>query len=1143
LGRALRCLRLLCAGLRGGRLGIWLMCRVGAGGLGLLALGAVCAGAQTAVDGAIRGSVQDLSGAAVAGASVRVQSDAGGVELGVISGGTGEFVFARVATGEYAVRVEATGFERVLLGRVAVSVGGVTEVTARLRAAGVKTAVTVLGDGLEVGGLEEASAAGLGSVAGARELDGLPVNGRRWQSFALLGGVASEDTSGDGLLTFRGLGATQNSTTVDGVSGDQSYGAVPSGVGGETGDATADEVEGGFSEAAGRGRGLGVGTGRRVGAGYTFSQEAVREFRVSVQNTSAVYGHGAGGVISTVSKSGTNVLHGAGFYLARESGWGATNPFSIATSYSNGLITTGVQKPHDLRQQFGGSVGGAAVRDKMFYFATVDLQRRGYPAISSPGDANFYALTATQTALLGNRGVSAAKVNAALNYLSSLTGTVARRQDQGVIFGKLDWQVAERHRVSVEYNRARADAPAGARAGAVVDRGTASFGNSHVAVDAGLGRWIWAVGPRLSNEVRVHVGRELQDETAQTPLPQEAAIGPGGLAPQVMIGPQGLVFGTPASLGRIAAPDERRVEVRDLLTWVKGRHVVQVGGDWSAVHDRVAAVSNIAGTFSYDSGAVRGKAGGLVDWITDYTFDVHAYPNGGCPSIHAAVHNFCFRSYTQSFGESEVAFDTQEWAGFVEDSWRVRRGLSVKLGARYEYELLPFPQQPNGDLDTVFGRVGETSRFPEDRNNLGLRLGVAWEPLGLGKGVVRVGYGQYFGRLPGATIKSALVGTGMAKSTTHVRIVPGSVTNCPQVAGQGFGYVCSYVSAPPAAVAATTSAMVFDRRFRLPAVQQGSLAVERSFGRVLAVSGTYLMNLDRQLMNSTDLNIVPSTVTRLFQLSGGADIRGVRSGDTFAVPTYTARISTAYGPVTDIESNGGATYHAMVLEGRGRGRGLEFHLAWTWAKALDYGQSGGAVPRTNGQFDPFDVRYDKGLAGLGRSHRVVGTLVWEPLVRSQERWVKAAVNGWTVAAVCLESSGRPYSYDIFGGTRLSGGRESINGSGGAVYLPTVGRDTLRLPDTLNVDVRLSRTVRVGEGMRVRGLVEVFNVGNRVNYSGVTERAFLVGEAVGGVTPLVFQDAAAIAAEGLNAKAFGTRTAAGTDTARERQVQVGLRVEF
>jgi hypothetical protein len=966
------------------------------------------------------------------------------------------------------------------------------------------------------------------------------VNGRRWQSFALLGPVASADATGDDLLSFRGLAATQNSTTLDGVSDDRSFSAVPRGAGGDAGNATEDEEEGGFSSAAGQGRAIGIGTGRRVGADYTFSQEAVREFRVSVQNYSAVYGHGAGGVISTVSKSGTNEFHGAGFYLARTSALGAANPFSVATSYADGVVTSGVVKPNDLRQQFGGSVGGAIVRDKLFYFYTLDLLRRNYPAVSTPGYAGFYALTSVQTALLANRGVTPAQINSALNYLNSLTGTIARKQDQDINFIKTDWQAAQRHRLSVEYNRARMDAPAGARSGAVVDRGMASVGSSYVNVDAVMGRWMWTRGDRVSNEVRVHFGSELEYETAQAPLPQEPAIGPDGFAPEVSIGPQGLIFGTPASLGRKAYPDERRMEVRDLATWVMGRHVVQMGGDVSFVHDETDSLSNVDGTFSYDSGVTKGKAGGLVDWITDYTFNVHAYPNGGCPSIVSAVHDFCFRSYSQGFGQQTVAFATQEWAGFVEDTWRVRQGLSVKVGMRYEYELLPFPQQPNAGLDAVFGKTGATSVFPEDRNNVGVRVGVGWEPLGAGKGVVRIGYGEYFGRLAGTTIRSALVNTGMASSALSVRIVPTTVTDCPQVANQVFGYVCSYVTIPPVAVAATTSAMVFDRRFRLPAVQQGSLALERSVGSGVTLSATYLMNLDRQLQNSVDINIVPSTDTQVFQLSGGTRVAGVQDGYTFSVPVYTSRVSTSYGPVTGIVSNANAVYNAMVLEGRRRTRGgFEFRVGWTWAKAIDYGQTGGAVPRTNGQFDPFDVSYDRGLSAFGHSHRVVASAVWEPRVAVGEKWIRRAVDGWAVASVFTESSGPPYSYNIFGGSYLSGGRESINGSGGAVYLPTVGRDTLRLPDTADLDLRVSRGVRVGERVLVRGVAEVFNVANRVNYSGVTERAFLVGTPVGGVTPLVFQDAAAVATEGLNVRPFGAYTAA----AAERQVQVGLRLEF
>jgi hypothetical protein len=90
---------------------------------------------------------------------------------------------------------------------------------------------------------------------------------------------------------------------------------------------------------------------------------------------------------------------------------------------------------------------------------------------------------------------------------------------------------------------------------------------------------------------------------------------------------------------------------------------------------------------------------------------------------------------------------------------------------------------------------------------------------------------------------------------------------------------------------------------------------------------------------------------------------------------------------------------------------------------------------------------------------------------------------------------------------------------------------------------VSRTMRVTERVRVKGVAEIFNVTNRINYSGIMQRAFLVGTASGGVTPLAFQDAATVAAEGLNVRPFGTFTAASTSQTQERKVQLGLRMEF
>ena len=299
---------------------------------------------------------------------------------------------------------------------------------------------------------------------------------------------------------------------------------------------------------------------------------------------------------------------------------------------------------------------------------------------------------------------------------------------------------------------------------------------------------------------------------------------------------------------------------------------------------------------------------------------MNAYPNGGCPNGPTApypqLHYFCFSSYSQSFGQQSVTFHTQEWAGFLQDDWRATQRLTIHLGLRYEYQFLPLPQQPNAALDEVFGAVGATSVFPEDRNNFGPRLGVAWQPFGVGRGVLRIGYGVYFGKLPGATIRAALLDTALPSSVTRVRILPTTETACPQATTVGFGYACSFLTPPAGVVAATTSAVVFDRRFRLPEVQQGTFSIEHGLGAGVLARVGYVLNLDRQLPNSVDINIAPSTGVKEFQLQGGTGAIGVRDSETFAVPVYTARVDPSFGPVTDLVSNANASYHGMTLEAR-----------------------------------------------------------------------------------------------------------------------------------------------------------------------------------------------------------------------------------
>jgi len=161
------------------------------------------------------------------------------------------------------------------------------------------------------------------------------------------------------------------------------------------------------------------------------------------------------------------------------------------------------------------------------------------------------------------------------------------------------------------------------------------------------------------------------------------------------------------------------------------------------------------------------------------------------------------------------------------------------------------------------------------------------------------------------------------------------------------------------------------------------------------------------------------------------------------------------------------------------------------------------------------------------------------------------LDGWRASAIATATSGAPYSYKIFGGTYLTGGHESVNGSGGATYLPTVGRNTLRLPARGRVDLRLAREIKLDRGMHLTAFAEAFNLFNAENISSVETRAFQLGTSatIGnttatGPTPLLFQDAAEIATEGLTTEVpFGTPNSSTTGTSKERQVELGLRLQF
>ena len=1161
---------------------------------------------QGPVDGAIRGHISAVCGpyphrCVAGGVRVHVISPDQGIERDVQADSLGDFLLLRLPPGEYELRATSQIVGEAISG-IAVTrldlVGGDLDDVAMTLGPPRRSTLAAVPAVAQSAALDPATFTLAGGLAA------LPVEGRRWEDLLELDSETNEEPSGDrgasasededdprsgakavdGAaatgVSYAGLPATQGGFSLDGLSGEQSFRAGPRGA-----------AAGGAS------------------SGASYNQGSVRSFRVLPRNFSAQYGMVGG--MAVVSREASSALHGDAFVRIRESEWAATNPFSIATHYNDGVVTNEAVKPEGSQIQIGASAGmplgkSGAVRksrrkrprferamdgrEPVSLFASLEALLHEDHIVSTPAVANFYNLSDDQLALLANRGVDGAARNAALDYLDSLTGTTVRQAYRVMGTVRLDASPTARDRVTVSYAGNRFDSPAGAALGqasdAVVSRGRGSLGDSVVQVDVGSGRWLHSFSKDLNNELRGQMAHDLEYEKPHAPLPQEPAIGPYGYAPQVSIAPNGFSYGTPVDLapgaagGRSAYPDEVRLELADTMQWHKGKHVLMVGVDWSRVHDRIDTLSDEEGAFSYDSGTTNGKDGGLVDWITDYTFNVHAYPNGGCPSIVAAVHSFCFRSFTQSFGPTATDFVTHNVAGFVEDAMRVRSNLSVTAGLRYDYTLLPRPKTPNPLLDADIAAIGgaihgATGTFPEDRNDFGPRLAVVWSPRsiwGFSKRAalktepmftMRLGYGVFYSHIPGATVRAALVDTALASTTTHVRIRPTTITDCPQVTAvqQGFGYPCDYTTAPPAAVAQTTSATVFASGYRVPMVQRGELSVERELGHRSSVRLRYATAMATQLPGSTDINISPSPGLVSYELESVDGVlgryKGWHEGETFVVPLYDRRPLANFGAVTALVSHANATYHAMTAEAQMHGlqwmglRELEMKGSYTFSRSIDYAPQLSATPTPDGQFDPFSDGYDKGLSNQQFPQRFSGTMAIPLHERNGPKAMRLVLDGWRVSAIGTASSGAPYSYKIFGGTYLSGGRETINGSGGATYLPTVGRNTLCLTPRGKVDLRFGREVKVARGMNLAAFVEAFNLFNAENISSVETRAFQLGTAntIGnstatGPTPLVFQDAAAIATAGLTTEVpFGTPNSSTTGTSKERQVELGLRLQF
>jgi outer membrane receptor protein involved in Fe transport len=1056
----------------------------------IFAMSAVAFG-QSQTTGAISGVVTNPNKEVVPGASVSARNTETNKEDIAVTDDQGGFRVGSLQPGIYAVTVNASGFSPFTQDRVVVEVGTITPLSITVSIGPVSGGTVEVTSEAPVINVNQQD---FSSNFNQTSINELPINGRRWSNFALLSPGAVPDGN-FGLISFRGISGLLNNSTIDGGDNNQAF----------------------FAEERGRTR-----------ISYSVSQAAIREFQVNTSSYSAEYGRSAGGVVNAVTKSGTNEFHGGLFYYQRNNKWGARNPLATNTVLINGVFTPVGIKPKDVRHQFGGTIGGPIVKNKAFFFFSYDQQKRDFPGLARFIQPTALNLTTANRATLTARGITTAQIDQTLLFLNSLTGEVPRRGDQKLFLPKLDWNITDNHTFTATYNRLRWDSPNGIQTQATNTRARDNFGDDFVEIDWITLRLASTLGANLVNEARYQWGRDNETQFSQPPLPGEPTNSVGGRSPQTFIN-NAFTFGIPEFLERPAFPDERRHQFADTMTLTHGNHTFKFGGDINFVKDIINNLRFSGGEFNYTGGS------GLLDFIIDYqnlrtSGAVRALVgglNGVCASSSRRAGQCYAGNFNQGLGVLGLTMNTVDVNYFFQDDWRVTPRLTLNLGVRYEYQRNPNPINVNPF-------VPQTGQKVDDRNNIGPRIGFAYDVTGDGKTSVRGGWGLYYGRVINSTVYNALINTGVGVDRGQ-RQLQFSATNPPP---GGVANLPIYPNLIAAGTPLPTAVQFFDDDFQLPQIHQADIIFEREVARNTVVSASYLLSFGNSLPNFVDTNLPPPSRFVNVPVVGGPF-----GGSSYLTPIFTGpRPNPAFLQLTEIRSNVFSKYHALVLQANRRlTNGLQFQANYTLSRAFDNGQSSVTFTSNNLPFNAFDQQGENGLSNFDRRQKFVASVVYSP------NWFTDGVgrtlfNGWTIAPIFNAFSGArntgsisgsitPTAYGFASNTTPGGG---VNGSGGSNRFALIPRNFFKQPRIWYLDMRLSRRFDITEGTKLEVLAEAFNLFNRTQVTGVNSTLYNFSTSG---CPAGF-------AQCLTANStFGITTAADSTLFRERQVQLAVRFEF
>ena len=986
--------------------------------------------AQLAGSGTITGSITDPTGAVIPAVDVTIRNTDTGTERKTQSSEGGVYTAAFLQPGHYEIQIVKAGFASVLRKDLTLQVGQLMAINLTLAVKSVQEAVTVTGEAPIV----DTEKTEVSQVVSESAVNNLPIAGRRWDSFVMLTpNVTNDGTSG--LVSYRGISGLYNSNTVDGANNNQAF----------------------FSEARGR---------ANSGA-YVYSMDSIKEYQVSAANYSAELGQAAGGVVNAVTKSGANTFHGDLFYYLRYPSFNALDSYSK----SRGLYT----QPIHQWQQFGGSGGGAIVKDKLFYFATYDGSRKVNPITytSSVFSPSFKAFTCPAL-------VTAAQCTAANAFLFNQQGTFARDTNQDVAFGKLDYQATSRNHFSTSFDFMNYRAPNAYSTAPTVNNSSLGTNGSYIFHERiFVANWDSTLTPTMVNNLRFQWGRDLEAAGSNAPAPYVNVSGV-------------MTYGENYALPRTAEPDEHRTQISDTLSKVYGRHTFKAGVDFNIIHEVMINLYNGTGQYTYSNGSAQNT---FNAWVED-ALGINI--GDGLTGKH-------YNAFTQvndpitHVGKDD--FYNNDYAGFFEDNWKASSKLTLNMGVRYDVSTIPQPPQPN-TLTSLTTLYTSTINIPKDQ--IGPRVGIAWQISP--KTVLRTGYGLFFAKTTNSTYYATRVENGVFQQTFTCSPSSKASNYCPTLqfpnviwTPPGPGMTSPFTGAlapqvvnftPPSASQVTRG---MSPNWVNPRTHEGDVTLERQLPGDLSGSIAYVVSRGEHLPIFYDANLAPATTTKSYDILNSAS----QTTETYTVPFYTTRINTNTGEVFVGSSDVNSWYNSMVVTvRRPMQHGLEFTANYTLSKAFDGAQVGGANGTFNGTdypIDPYNRKLEYALSDLDQRQRFVANGVWMPSLKNlSSRPARAIFDGWAFSTIVTMSTGQPVTPYITGAPNpLDGGV-----TGGVSYAsPTqgragwLGRNYYTAPSFHNVDFRLGRQFAIGERVKLSLQGEAFNLFNHTNVSGVSTTAF------------------------------------------------------